>query len=67
MIEKFRLTFILLILNAIAWIAKVNIPEDGVPTKEVTFNDLLKNQDFPKPENWKNEEKVKNKIIQFRK
>ena len=56
-----------LVLNAIAWIAKVNIPEDGVPTKEVTFNDLLKNQDFPKPENWKNEEKVKSKIIQFRK
>ena len=56
-----------LVLNAIAWIAKVEVPQGGVPTKEVTFDDLLKNQDFPRPENWKNEQSVKNKIANFRK
>ena len=55
-----------LVLNAIAWIAKVEVPESGVPSKEVTLDDLLKNQDFPRPENWKNEQVVKNKIGKFR-
>ena len=50
-----------LVLNAIAWIAKADIPANGLPTNEVTLNDLLKNQDFPKPKVWKNEESVKNK------
>lgn len=55
-----------LVLNAIAWIAKVDVPSGGVSTGEVTFDDLLKNQDFPKPDNWKNEESVKSKIANFR-
>ena len=55
-----------LVLNAIAWIAKIDVPDDGVPTREVTFADLLKNQDFSKPQNWKNEASVKNKIAKFR-
>ncbi len=55
-----------LVLNAIAWIAKVEVPINGVPTREVTFEELLKNQDFPRPENWKNEESVKSKIAKFR-
>lgn len=55
-----------LVLNAIAWIAKLEIPEGGVPSQEVTMEDLLKNQDFPKPEVWKNEAKVRSKIAEFR-
>jgi hypothetical protein len=56
-----------LVLNAIAWIAKVDIPNEGVPSREVTLDDLLQNQDFPKPENWKNKQQVLNKIAKFRK
>ena len=55
-----------LVLNAIAWIAKVDIPEGGIPSREVTMEDLLKNQDFPKPENWQNRAKVEQKISAFR-
>ena len=56
-----------LVLNAIAWIAKVDIPIDGVPSKVVTLDDLLKNQDFPKPSNWQNQKKIEGKIASFRK
>jgi len=56
-----------LVLNAIAWIAKVDIPEGGIPSRQVTMEDLLKNQDFPKPENWQNRAKVEAKISAFRK
>ena len=55
-----------LVLNAIAWIAKVDVPKTGVPSKEVTLKDLLQNQDFPKPENWKNQKNVEQKMANFR-
>ena len=55
-----------LVLNAIAWIAKVDVPKTGVPSKEVTMKDLLRNQDFPKPENWKNQKTVEQKMASFR-
>ena len=55
-----------LVLNAIAWIAKVDVPKTGVPSKEVTLKDLLRNQDFPKPENWKNQKNVEQKMASFR-
>lgn len=55
-----------LVLNAIAWIAKVDVPKTGVPSKEVTMKDLLRNQDFPKPENWKNQKNVEQKMASFR-
>jgi type 1 glutamine amidotransferase len=55
-----------LVLNAIAWIAKVDVPNTGVPSKEVTMKDLLQNQDFPKPENWKNQKNVEQKMARFR-
>jgi hypothetical protein len=38
-----------LVLNAVAWIAKVNVPKDGVPSKEVTLADLERNNDEEKP------------------
>ena len=56
-----------LVLNAIAWIANVDVPEGGFPTEKVTMDDLLENQDFPKPQNWGNQTKVEQKIASFRK
>lgn len=41
-----------LLLNAIVWIAKGDIPEKGVPDKPVTFEDLLPDQDYPQPKNF---------------
>jgi type 1 glutamine amidotransferase len=38
-----------LVLNAIAWIAKVNIPKGGLRTTEVTLEDLERNADDPVP------------------
>lgn len=36
-----------LVLNAIAWTAKTEIPEEGIPSRELTVADLEANQDFP--------------------
>ena len=38
-----------LVLNAIAWTAHAEIPDDGVPSRELSVDDLLANQDFPVP------------------
>lgn len=35
-----------LMLNAIAWSAHVEVPKNGVPSKSLTVNDLMKNQDY---------------------
>jgi putative membrane-bound dehydrogenase-like protein len=40
-----------LVLNAILWCAKGEVPEGGVEDKPVKFDQLLENQDFPKPDN----------------
>ena len=37
-----------LVLNAIAWTAKIDIPEDGIATKTPTEAELEANQDYPK-------------------
>ena len=39
-----------IVLNAIVWTAHGEVPEDGVQDKTVTSDDLLANQDEPKPE-----------------
>ncbi|HAO94722.1 MAG TPA: hypothetical protein DCQ96_01590, partial [Verrucomicrobiales bacterium] len=39
-----------LVLNAIAWCAKAEVPEDGVPSDKPTEAELEENQDYPKPE-----------------
>jgi len=39
-----------LVLNAIAWTAKVDVPKEGVPSSTPTFKDLEKHQDEPKGE-----------------
>lgn len=38
------------VLNAIAWTAGADIPEGGIPAGNVTFEDLLENQDYDRPD-----------------
>lgn len=38
-----------IVLNAIVWTAKGDVPEKGVGDSPVTLEDLEKNQDYPKP------------------
>lgn len=40
------------VLNAIVWIAGVEVPEDGVPSHTPTLEELLENQDYEMPENF---------------
>lgn len=39
------------VLNAIVWCAKGEVPKDGVSDKPVTLNELVENQDEPPPAN----------------
>jgi type 1 glutamine amidotransferase len=41
-----------LVLNAIVWTAKVEVPLDGVPVRPLSVEDLMANQDEPVPENF---------------
>jgi type 1 glutamine amidotransferase len=41
-----------LVLNAIAWTAHLEVPSDGVPSKPLTVDDLMANQDYPVPANF---------------
>jgi type 1 glutamine amidotransferase len=45
-----------LMLNALVWIAGVDVPSDGVPSKTPSIEELEANIDEQKPENWKPEE-----------
>jgi type 1 glutamine amidotransferase len=38
------------VLNAITWVAKVEVPQDGAPSRTPTEIDMELNQDYPKPE-----------------
>lgn len=38
-----------LVLNAITWCAKAEVPDNGVPSEKPTETELEKNQDYPKP------------------
>lgn len=38
------------LLNAIAWVAKLDVPADGVPSKTPTMDSLEANQDKPQPQ-----------------
>jgi hypothetical protein len=44
-----------LVLNAIAWTAKAEVPQDGVPSRPLTLEDLEANQDDPVPEDYNRE------------
>lgn len=41
-----------IVLNAIVWTARAEVPEQGVQPRAVTLSDLEANQDFPQPENF---------------
>ena len=42
-------------LNGIVWVAKIDVPADGVPSKTPTAEELEANQDSPRPKNWTTE------------
>ena len=52
------------VLNAIVWIAKAEVPPGGVPSKTLTVDDLLENQEPAKPANF-NPEKIRQMIEKF--
>ncbi len=43
------------VLNGIAWTAGLDIPDGGVPSKTPTYEQLLKHQDYPKPDDFTEE------------
>jgi type 1 glutamine amidotransferase len=43
------------VLNAIVWTARLEVPPDGVPSKQPTVDDLIANQDSPMPGSWNKE------------
>lgn len=49
-----------LVLNAIVWCAKGEVPKDGVSDKPVSLDELVENQDEPTPANL-NREQIKKK------
>lgn len=53
--DSFRKT----VLNAIEWIAHVEVPEDGVQSTRPTVDDLLANQDKPVPASFNKEKQQK--------
>jgi hypothetical protein len=47
------------VLNACLWVAKVDVPSNGVESKTPTIDELLENQDDPPPANFDKEKKAK--------
>lgn len=47
-----------LVLNALAWISKVDVPADGVPSTTPTVEELKLNHDFPTPANFDHEARI---------
>ena len=54
-----------LVLNAIIWSAGVEVPEDGVPSRTPTLEDLEANQDFDPPEDF-DRNRIKRMLAGFR-
>jgi hypothetical protein len=42
-----------MILNALVWISRAEVPENGVESKRPDLGELKKNQDFPEPKDAK--------------
>lgn len=40
------------VLNALVWTAGLDVPEDGVPSKAPTVEEMMENQDYPTPDNF---------------
>jgi len=53
-----------IVLNALVWIAGVEVPPNGVPSKTPSIDELEANQDYPKSESW-NREKIQEMIEQW--
>jgi hypothetical protein len=53
-----------LVLNAIVWTANVDVPEGGVPSKPLSVEDLMGNQDEPVPENF-NKERIQKMLDEW--
>ncbi len=45
-------SFLRIVLNGIAWIARIEVPAGGIPSDPVTLEALLPNQDFDQPGNF---------------
>ncbi len=58
-------SFRTVVLNGIAWIAGLEIPPDGVPSKTPTLEELEANQDYPQPENF-NRQRVQDLLDKWR-
>ena len=41
-----------LVLNAIAWTAHAEVPADGIPSRDLSVDDLVANQDYPVPDDF---------------
>jgi len=54
------------VLNAIVWIAGLDVPPGGVPSKTPSMDELLKNQDYAPPKNF-NPKRVQEMIDQWSK
>lgn len=53
-----------IVLNALVWIAGVEVPPDGVPSKTPSVEQLEANQDYPKSNAW-NAERIQKMIEQW--
>jgi len=51
------------VLNAIVWIAKIDVPPDGVASKRPTFDELLANQDKKEPP--KDMDQERNRVLKL--
>ena len=40
------------VLNALVWVSGQEVPDGGVPSRRPSVEELLENQDYPKPGNW---------------
>jgi hypothetical protein len=54
-----------LVLNAIVWAARLEVPAEGVPSKPLTVEELEANQDEPKPDDY-NRARVQALLDQWR-
>ena len=54
-----------LVLNGIAWTAKVKIPKDGLEAGKVVSKDLVANQDYPPNDRW-TEAKINSVLESFK-
>jgi type 1 glutamine amidotransferase len=52
------------VLNGLIWVAGIEVPPDGVPSKTPSVEELEANQDFPKSNRW-NPERIQKMIEQW--